>query len=147
MPIRWNESADHPEALGQRACTSKLPTLLVRPKSFREVGCLAVDPLGVSQHFEEEAGLAQEAILPWARCPYVTFGQLADGPEIPQHLEQRVGIGVEDVGFQSAVCGLVVESGDMPSAKTKTATWRPASTHSKSKSSTPNLLYLISTLR
>ena len=62
---------------------------------------------------------------------------------IVQHLDQRVRVRVEDVRFEAAVARLVVE----PVRYLAGLVMLGGSSYPKSKSSTPNFEYSISTLR
>jgi hypothetical protein len=71
------------------------------------------------------------------------LSKTADRPQIMHHLNDRICIGIEYMCFQSTIGGLVIE----PIACEQRSPSVRLVAYSKSKSSTPNLEYSISTFR
>ena len=116
-------------------------TLRRRAERPREVARLTIDPLRVLEHTEEEARLAQEAVLLGTFHANVRLGHSAERRGVVQRLQERIGVRVEDIRLETAVLGTIVEPYPVSGVSSR------VSTHPKSKSSIPNLEYLISTLR
>jgi hypothetical protein len=71
---------------------------------------LTVDPLCVFQHPEQKASFAQQARLLLTILRDVRLGDDPEWKRIMQRLQETIGIRVGNVGFETAVIGLVVES-------------------------------------
>ena len=115
-------------------------TLRCSSEGSREVARLAVGSLSVFEHPEEESSLAEKTVLLRTRRREVGFGDGSEREGVVKSLEDRVGVGVGDVSFETRVASGVVESARRTakevSAQKHEERDRDA-TNPKSKSSTP----------
>jgi len=84
-------------------------TLRILSERPREIACLTIHSLRVPKHSEQESSFTQEAILLWASFVGVRFGECSDRRKVVKCLEERIGVGIGDVSFETRVGSLVVE--------------------------------------
>lgn len=131
----------------QEESGGKERTLRIRAESSREVARLTVHALCVLKHAEEEPRLAEEAVLLRASAEGVALGEGADRRKVVESLKKGVGVRVGDVRLEAGVGSLVVEAAAGRGVSEEPRKREREETYAKSKSSIPNRLYLISTLR
>ncbi len=120
-------------------------TLRQHADGLAKVARLAVGPVCILEHACHEAQLAQKAVLARTVRRDMRLRQTPDRERIMHHLYQWVRVRIEDVRLQTAEGRAVVEPADVSIRYVLVEILHH--THPKSKSSTPNFEYSISTLR
>lgn len=125
----------------------KTRTLWMIAQTLQHVGSLTCGAFGLLKHVENVSQLAEQTLVVETRSRSMSEGKVAQQGGVVHYLYKRVGIGIRDVVFESSVWSLVEEPGDTCKSLAPLDLEGESMAYPKSKSSTPNLLYLISTFR
>lgn len=111
-----------------------------------EVRGLAVCTSSILKHAHDEAKLAKETMFSRTTGGDMGLGEAANRMNVVHDLQQWVGVGVQNVRFKAAEFSLVIEAmSNMRISSMKDEGSSDQRPHPKSKSSTPNFEYSIST--
>lgn len=126
---------------------------------------MTIDPFGILQHTEQETRLAEHAVLFWAIYRQVSFGTRPERQRVVICLQQTVRVRIRDVCLETAMLCLIIKSGKQARVSAISDFFRlrvllEVKVLSEGDqllerkrlvdsrlTSTPNLEYLISTLR
>lgn len=111
--------------------------------SLAKIATLTINPSCVLQHPTHKSELTKQTMFSTTRRRDMRLGQNTDRQEVVHDLHDWICVGVENVGFQTTEFSLVVE----PVSYISSSRVSKKQAYAKSKSSTPNFEYSISTLR
>lgn len=66
--------------------------------------------MGILEHTYDKTELTEQTMFSGTVCGDVRLGELSDGKSVMHHLQDRIRVRIQDVGFQTTTCSLIVES-------------------------------------
>ncbi len=80
----------------------------IAAKRLQEVCGLTVTTRSLLKHVNQETELAKQAVVVEAGCCRMSKGQITNDRNEAEQLEERIRVGIGDMGFQTRKLGLIV---------------------------------------